>query len=47
MKKRQDTSENLDFLIFHHVAVDHGFAAASGLVVVVCEVGVQAGYSVI
>lgn len=42
MRKRQGTSENLDFLIFHHVAVDRGFAAGSKEVAV-CGVGVQAG----
>lgn len=46
MRKRQGTSESLDFLIFHHVAVDHGFVAGSGAVVV-CGVGVQAGCLVI
>lgn len=46
MKKRLDTSESLNFLIFHHVAADHEFAAETELVVV-CEVGVRPGYSVI
>lgn len=46
MGMRQSTNVSLDFLIFRHVAVDHGFAAGSG-VVVVCGVGVQAGCLVI
>ncbi len=46
MRKWRGTSESFDFLIFHHVAVDHGFAAGSGAVVV-CGLGVQAGYLLI
>ena len=46
MRKREGTSEHLNFPIFHHVAVDPGFAAGSG-VVVVCVVGVRAGCLVI
>lgn len=46
MRKTKGTSEGLDFLIFHHVAVDPGFAAGRG-VVVVCVVGVRAGCLVI
>lgn len=42
-KKRQGTPESLDFLIFHHAAVDYVFVAWNGMIVVVCWFGVQGG----
>lgn len=46
MRMRQSTAASLDFLIFRHVAVDHGLVAGSGSVAV-CGVAVQAGCLVI
>lgn len=43
MKKKQGTPESLDFLIFHHAAVDYVFVAWNGKIVVVCWFGVQRG----